>query len=70
MARAFAPERPALLSLLVGILSMRAGVIPPESVSTRSMIVDAAFVDSCCEMIEEVSERKLLTFRGVVPIGQ
>jgi hypothetical protein len=70
MARAFAPERPALRSLARGILSIRDGEIPPERLSTRLMIVAAAFVDSCCEMIEVASDRKLLSLRGVVPIGQ
>lgn len=44
--------------------------MPPVSFSTRAMIVEAAFVESCCEMIEVASERKLLSFRGVLPIGQ
>lgn len=42
---------------------------PPEIERTRSVIVAAAFTDSCCERIELAKAEKLLSEDLITPIG-
>ena len=70
MALAFDPESPALRSCAGVKAWIRAGEMLPARVSTRSMIVAAALLESCCEMIDVANARKLLCFREGTPIGQ
>lgn len=58
-ARAFEFEQPAARNLSVdSVASFLACKVPPQSFSTRPIIVAAALVESCWERIEEAREEK------------
>lgn len=73
-ARAFEPEQPACLNLVVGSAESSCALsFPPHKSSTLLIIVAAALVDNCCESIDEAKVAKLLDLRfgaeSPAPIG-
>lgn len=64
MARALEFEQPASLNLSTDNDDKSRGFsFPPHKFSTRLIMVAAAFVESCCESIEDAKVAKLLAFR-------
>lgn len=63
IARAFASEHPAALSCeFESLANFSAFRFPSQICLTRSIIVAAAFVESCCESIDDASEEKFDSF--------
>ena len=70
MARALAFEQPAFRNLSIDNDDSSCGFsFPSHKSSTRLMMVAAAFVESCCESIEEAKVAKLLALRFVLELS-